>query len=167
MIKLYRRAPDDPELIEYWEAWATGRRRVTLHKGEVGDIGLTAAVRVPRFGSTRKVIGAEVAEARAEGYAEFDARELTRLVVQSAASGVAETDLALAEKLEGICDEVLGWTGNGRCVGYDIGTDEILVENDVVLADTAVHSLVEALTEDGPAAFLIALRPPGGEPGLS
>jgi hypothetical protein len=163
VIKLYRQDPESPAQLGYWEAWESDRRRVTLHQGVVGEIGLTATVRVPWFGSAEKVLAAESAGARAEGYAEVAAEALAQVVVQVPMSGVPGADLDLVEQLEGLCNEVLGWTGNGACDGHDIGAGTINIFNDVVLPEVAVDSLVDALGKDGPSEFQIMVRPAGSD----
>lgn len=48
-------------------------------------------------------------------------------------------------KVEGIFNECLGWTGNGRCDGGDIGSGTINVFSIVVDPHHARDAMVEAL----------------------
>lgn len=162
MIKLYRRDPARPGRVEYWEAWQAEPRVLTLHRGEIGDIGLTAQVRVGRFKNPDKVLAAEADEARAEGYEDLPADGTVQVVLQfemdpdPAADPLADLDRVTAA--EALCDEVLGWTGNGHCDGHDFGAGTMNVFLETVLPDLAVTSLVDALEKGGERDYSLAVR---------
>lgn len=156
MITLYRRT--DPSSVSYWEAWQSEPRVVTLHRGEVGEIGLTAAVRVPLWKSADKVLAAEIAEARADGYGELVQTDHVQVVVQFDMGEDPAADLALVTAAEGVCEEVLGWTGNGRCDGHDLGAGTMTIFNETVLPQVAVVSLAGALAQAGHDTFEIAVH---------
>lgn len=158
MIKLYRRDPADPARVEYWEAWQSEPRLLTLHRGEVGDIGLTTRVKVGRFRSADKVMGVEADQVRAEGYAEVSPEQHVQVVLQLPMSDDPEADLGRLTEIEGICDEILGWTGNGHCDGHDIGAGTMNVFTETVLPDLAVGDLVAALAEHQVTDLLVAVR---------
>jgi hypothetical protein len=155
MIKLHRR--DASGTVHYWEAWQSEPRTVTLHKGEVGEIGLTTSVRVPLFRSAEKVIAAESREPLAEGYAEIAPDNHTQLILQFAMGEDPEADLRRVQEVDDLCNEVLGWTGNGHCDGHDIGSGTLNVFNEVVLAEVATTTLREALAKGGHDEFVIAV----------
>lgn len=162
MIKLYRRHPASPARLEYWEAWQSEPRLLTLHRGEVGDIGLTAQIRVGRFKSPEKALEREVAEARADGYAELPAEGTVQVVLQFEMDpdpdADPEADLARVTAAEALCDEVLGWTGNGHCDGHDFGAGTMNVFLETVVSDVAVNSLVDALDQAQERDYSVAVR---------
>ena len=162
MIKLYRANPEDPTQVDYWEGWQSEPRLLTLHQGTIGDIGLTAQVRVPRFKSPEKVLEAEAAEARADGFEAKDPDDLVQVVIQFAMDlsddADPEADLARVVAAEELCDEVLGWTGNGHCDGHDIGAGTMNLFTETVLPDIAVRSMAEALAQAEETELVIAIR---------
>lgn len=162
MIKLYRANPEDPTLVDYWEGWQSEARALTLHQGAVGDIGLTAQVKVGRFRSPDKALAAEADEVRAEGFEAKDPDDLVQVVVQFAMDlgedADPEADLARVVAAEELCDEVLGWTGNGHCDGHDIGAGTMNLFTETVLPQIAVRSMAEALAQAGENDVVIAIR---------
>jgi hypothetical protein len=118
MLKLYKSGRTG---VRYWEAWARGAW-VVVHEGKLGERGKVKHLR-PREGKTPKQVIAEAAEKpRAKGYAEVPMAEHYQVVVQYRLKtwGSAE-DLEKGHKVEDLFNECLGWTGNGRCDGNDIG----------------------------------------------
>ncbi len=158
MIKLHRRDPAAPDVVGYWEAWQSEPRVLTLHRGQVGEIGLTAAVHVPFWKSPQKALSAEAAEARAEGFVELAPEDHVEVFVQFGMGEDPEADLHLIGGVENLCDEVLGWTGNGRAGGHDIGADTMTVFVETVQPDVAVRSLVDALSQAEHTEFVVAVR---------
>lgn len=161
-ITLHRRNPDDPERVEYWEAWQSEARVVTLHQGAVGEIGLTAAVKVPLFGKGEKVLARELALADADGFAPLSPKDFAQMVLQLPMdeSPTADTagDLARVQAAEGLCAEVLGWTGNGASDGHDMGAGTMTVFLETVAPEAAVATVVGALHRAGEFNFTLAVR---------
>lgn len=163
MITLYRARTDDPSRLEYWEIWQSEPRLLTLHKGEVGDIGLTAQVKVRWPRSAEKALAEELAQAREEGYEPL-ASEPSSLVLQFPMDPEAEpeADLARLTAAEELCEEILGWTGNGRCDGHDIGAGALTIFAETVHPLDAVAALAAPLAESGVTGLVAAVPTEAG-----
>jgi hypothetical protein len=145
MLKLYKR---EGEQTRYWEAWADGRK-VVIHYGIVGTKGKTRTVALSKGMTARKLIAAESAGPIDEGYAEIAVEDHATLVVQyRTETWGSASDLDKRNRVEGILNECLGWTGNGHCDGGDIGSGSINAFSFVVDPRLAGDEVVKALRKE-------------------
>ncbi len=141
MLKLYKRGRTG---IRYWEAW-----KASGMEGKLGDRGKTKYL-IPEDGQTPdRCIKDAAARARAKGYAEIPLDEQHQVVVQYRlkAWGSPE-DLAKGHRVEALFNECLGWTGNGRCDGNDIGSGTLNIFSIVVDPELGAATLVEELRKN-------------------
>ena len=141
MIKLYRK---NSAGIEYWETWEN-KGEHTVHRGQAGDRGKSETVRGSFFRSAEKIVEAQIAEKKKEGFQEID--DLETLMIEYAVEGMGTTeDLDKRHRLEERMNETLGWTGLGNCDGGSIGSGtmevcclvvDFIVAAKVVSADLA------------------------------
>jgi hypothetical protein len=145
MLKLYKRSRG---VVRYWEAWAHGVW-VIVHHGKLGERGRVKHLE-PQPGKAPEQVIAEVAEKpRARGYAEIPMEDHYQIVVQYRLKTWGSTrDLDKAQKIEDLFNECLGWTGNGRCDGNDIGSGTMNIFSMVVAPDLGAATLVEELRKN-------------------
>ncbi|WP_426502434.1 hypothetical protein ACPPVO_32890 [Dactylosporangium sp. McL0621] len=138
MIKLYRR--DSGGLLRYHEAWSDGGQ-ITEHWGVVGELGET------RTHHRRDGLECVLADARAQGFAEFGSGQAVWMEVQYDLDGRwgNADDLDLRNAIMAHLDEVLGWTGLGHCDGGSIGSGAMEVACVVVDAGIAQRVIGAAL----------------------
>jgi hypothetical protein len=162
MLKLYHRGASPPR---YWQAWADGEF-VTIHRGIVGERGESERHKIELNHSAETVINEAAALARAEGFTELDKTELHEVVVQfimedqDLAELESEEDkLEFIQSLKNQCNQCLGWSGNGRCDGGDLGRTSLNLFCQVVVASLAVSALAEYWERMGSSdEFLIGQR---------
>jgi immunity protein 39 of polymorphic toxin system len=144
LLKLYRLAPGEPR---YWETWEEPRG-VTIHSGRLGEKGETR--RLFSGDGSRRLVQAEAAQRRAEGYAEVPIQDHATMILQYRINGFGtEADLDKRNRVMNLMDEALGWTGLGHCDGGDIGSGTTNVFCPVVDADLATRVIVEELERRG------------------
>jgi hypothetical protein len=144
MLKLYKRGRGG---FRYWEAWAYGPW-VVVHEGKLGERGKVKRV-LPDDGFSSEQFITERARKRCQqGYTEIPQDEHHQIVVQyRLKTWGSPKDLAKAHKVENLFNECLGWTGNGRCDGNDIGSGTLNVFSDVVDPQVGVETIVVTLRE--------------------
>jgi hypothetical protein len=142
MLKLYKRGRTG---IRYWEAWKVPGM-VVVHEGRLGDRGKTKRV-IPKDGQTpAQCIQQAAAKPRAKGYAEIPLKEQHQVVVQyRLETWGSSSDLRRGYDIENLFNECLGWTGNGRCDGNDIGSGTLNIYSIVVDPELGAATLVEEL----------------------
>jgi immunity protein 39 of polymorphic toxin system len=144
MLKLYRLSPGEPR---YWETWETPGG-VTIHSGRLGEKGETA--RLFAGDASRRLVHAEAARRRAEGYAEIPLEDHATMILQYRIEGFGtEADLDKRNRVMNLMDEALGWTGLGHCDGGDIGSGTTNVFCPVVDPELAVPVIVRELERRG------------------
>ena len=142
MKKLYKFESDK---VSYWEAWEANGA-ITIHWGELGDRGETEILRLERGQSAKQLIEQEAKKYRAEDYRQLKEGEEVTLLVQYELEGwgTAE-DLHKRHAVENLLNEGLGWTGNGKCDGGDIGSGTMnvcsLVVNPYIASNTVIQEL--------------------------
>lgn len=106
----------------YSEAWEADGE-VVLHWGDTGERGKSQIIPLQRNESSEKFIADEADKYRAEGYRELREGEEHTVLVQYQVDGFGTPkDLDKRYAIEDLLNEALGWTGNGRCDGGDIGS---------------------------------------------
>ena len=142
MLKLYKRGRTG---IRYWEAWAS-LPMVVVHEGKLGERGKTRQLLLEDERTPEEFINALAQKSRDKGYAEIPREEQYQLVVQYPLTtwGSAK-DLSKSHKIESLFNECLGWTGNGRCDGNDIGSGTMNIFSIVIDPKIAGATLVEEL----------------------
>jgi hypothetical protein len=142
MLKLYKRGRAG---FRYWEAWKA-TWLVVVHEGKLGDRGKTRHM-IPEDGQTPELCIEEAAVGpRAKGYEEIPVEEQNQVVVQyRLKSWGSPADLEKGHKIAALFNECLGWTGNGRCDGHDIGGGTLNIFSVVVDAELGAATMVEEL----------------------
>lgn len=131
--------------VKYWEAWPADSKLV-VHTGWLGHWGRAEQHAIERGESNVKAIARIAAPVIAEGYAPIEDSDHKLLVVQKAlATWGTVDDLDTRTQIEAIANEWLGWTGNGRCDGGDIGSGTINVFCFVIDPVCATKTLVTEL----------------------
>jgi hypothetical protein len=145
MLKLYKHGRGG---IRYWEAWKV-QGMVVVHEGKLGDRGKTKYL-IPEDGQTPdQCIKEAAAKPRANGFAEIPPDEQHQVVVQyRLKTWGSPEDLAKGHKVEALSNECLGWTGNGRCDGNDIGSGTLNIFSIVVDSELGAATLVEVLRKN-------------------
>lgn len=139
MLKLYKSVKDR---IHYWEIWKQNTKLV-VHTGWVGHWGKTKKVDIAPGESERTAIKRYAVTPRENGYAPISDDEHKVLIVQYAVEGWGDgDDLTFREEVYELMNEDLGWTGNGRALGGDVGSGTINVFARVIDPVLAVNSLV-------------------------
>jgi hypothetical protein len=162
VLKLYKREGDT---LRYWEAWVH-EGTLTVHQGVVGETGTETQTPVPDDEDPDMAI-AQAAESLVDaGYDEPDIDIMTPLVIQYPLQGKGTgQDFEKRHAVEELLTDVLGWTGNGEVEGGETQAGRMNVFCRVMDAQTAVHTIAEALDEeDLVEGALIALVPDSGEP---
>jgi hypothetical protein len=144
MLKLYKRGRTG---VRYWEAWKTPLM-VVVHEGRLGKRGKTRCLLPTGRQRPERLIAEAAKKPRAKGYAEVSLEEHSQIVVQyRLKTWGSPEDLNKAHKVEDLFNECLGWTGNGRCDGNDIGSGTMNVFSYVIDAELAVETMVAALRQ--------------------
>ncbi len=142
MLKLYKRGRRG---VRYWEAWKIPGM-VVVHEGKLGDRGKTDYLILDEGQTPEQCIEEAAQKPRAKGYAEIPRDEQFQVVVQyRLETWGAPEDLKKGHKIEGLFNECLGWTGNGRCDGNDIGSGTMNIFSIVVDPDLGAATLVAEL----------------------
>jgi hypothetical protein len=146
VLRLYNRG-NGP--FRYWTAWAINGR-VIVHLGVVGSRGETRSIEVANGQDAAVVIERESAAPRAEGFTDLDLDPERQVVVACDTTGYEPDEIAGTVKmLEDLCNECLGWTGNGYCDGPAYGRNRVSVFCPVVERDLAVETVIAALRAHG------------------
>ncbi len=142
MLKLYKRGRTG---VRYWEAWKIPGM-VVVHEGKLGERGQTRYLIPDDDQTPEQLIQAVAQKPRAKGYAEIPIEDQYQVVVQyRLKTWGSPEDLDKGHEVEALFNECLGWTGNGRCDGNDIGSGTLNIFSIVVDPDIAAATLVEAL----------------------
>lgn len=133
----------------YWEAW-TVNQDVVFHWGIVGETGERRIVSTTSEGEASKMLHRESAAISANGFRLVEREDLVALAVNYALTswGSAE-DLETRHYVEDLCNQALGWTGNGYCDGGDIGSRVMNIWCWVLDALAAVKTLSSELRTHG------------------
>ncbi|HEX8457728.1 MAG TPA: hypothetical protein VF656_10565 [Pyrinomonadaceae bacterium] len=145
METLYKFESDQ---ASYWEAWEDDGE-IIIHWGQLGERGETRIIALQRGHSAKKFIAQEAKKYRADGYRELREDEEVTLLVQYRLDnwGTSE-DLDIRHTVENLLNECLGWTGNGKCDGGDIGSGTMNVCSIVVNPYLAAQTIVEELRKN-------------------
>jgi hypothetical protein len=103
----------------------------------------------PTRGPSAEEIIAEAAEKpRQKGYTEIPMGEHHQVVVQHRLpSWGSVQDLKKGHRVEDLFNECLGWTGNGRCDGNDIGSGTMNIFSYVVDPKRGVETMLAPLRQ--------------------
>jgi hypothetical protein len=144
MIKLYK---NNGTQISYWEAWKD-KDNVLVHWGTLGQRGQTRKISCP--GETAESFITELSkEPLNNGFVSIDLDGHFQLILQyrtESWGGVG--DLEKRKHIDGMLDELLGWTGNGHCDGGDIGSGTINSFCFVVDPQLATEAIVAELRKE-------------------
>lgn len=142
MLKLYKRGRTG---VRYWEAWKIPGM-VVVHTGRLGDRGTTKYVVPPKGRTPAQCIQEAAAKPRAEGYVEIPLEDHHWVVVQyKLETWGSPEDVDKAGRIEKLFNERLGWTGNGKCDGNDIGGGTLNILSVVVDPFLGAAALVDEL----------------------
>jgi len=145
MLKLYKSSRTG---VRYWEAWKASWA-VVVHEGKLGERGRTRYLFPEDDQTPEQCIEEAARKPRAKGYAEIPREEQHQVVVQyRLKTWGSPEDLTKGHKIEGLFNECLGWTGNGRCDGNDIGSGTLHLFSIVVDPELGAATLVEELRKN-------------------
>lgn len=142
MLKLYKKTKDK---FHYWEIWIDGDELVT-HWGEVGTSGTDKALAVKEGEDAEKILEREKQAKIADGYSDIAQNEILSITYKGEDFEIEE-NLDIRYDVEHLLNECLGWTGNGRCVGADIGSRSFTIKCDVIDSKVAKKTAEDALRE--------------------
>jgi hypothetical protein len=146
LLRLYKREGDR---TRYWGAWDIDRT-VVIHQGVVGTRGELRHITLGPGQDAEAVIEAESAAARSEGFGPRASDPQRQVIVSCDTAGYEPDEVAgSASMLEYLCNERLGWTGNGYCDGPAYGKGYLSVFCPVVDRDLAVEAVVAQLRAHG------------------
>ena len=145
MKKLYKKTNNG---VEYAEAWVAEGKCI-FHFGVVGDRGQTQNFSVT--GSPEEAINAALKNSAANGFAELAVEKhyLLTFTFETEEDWGSQEDLDKKNLVEEVLNEELGWTGNGKCDGFDIGSGEMTLFSIVVDLDAAIEATFAELGEIG------------------
>jgi hypothetical protein len=142
MLKLYKRGR---KYVHYWEAWEHSHW-IVVHEGKLGERGKVRYLPRGKRKSAERRIAEAAKEPRAKGYAEIPRDEQHTVIVQYRLKGWGSPeDLQKGHRIEGLFNECLGWTGNGRCDGNDFGSGTMNIFSIVVDPDLGATTMVDEL----------------------
>jgi hypothetical protein len=152
MVKLFRKTRS---VIEYWEVWKDGNRLV-VHFGVVGDRGGWHLAEKPPIEREDDTIERLSDDIKKKGFAESPPSGFVDLVIQyPIAEFTSEEDAEKRHRMEEILDEELGWTGNGECVGGDIGAGEVSIYCKVIDTGAAIEAVWRTFLDNDYPSFSI------------
>lgn len=123
---------------------------VVVHQGVVGSRGETIRIELADDQDATGVIERESATARLEGFVDLEPEPERQVVVSCDTTGYESDEIVgTARMLEYLCNECLGWTGNGYCDGPAYGPDSVSVFCPVVERERAVEAVVAELRANG------------------
>lgn len=133
----------------YWEGWIVDEK-VVFHLGTVGETGQRQTVNAGSELQANDILKHEIATAEANGFRKIDNGEMFRIVLNyHLNSWGSEEDLETRHYLEDLCDQSLGWTGNGHCDGGDIGSNRMNIWSFVLDVPAAIKTLSTELQIHG------------------
>lgn len=148
MVKLYMKEEGQ---IYYFEAWLNEDESLTIHHGELGDVGETENFECLAKDDLpiRMQMSKLLSEAKEEGYTLSD--NITELIVQFAYNEKEKPKKVQdkIDRLTAILNNCLGWTGNGHCDSSHIGEGTVNLFCYVVDKDIAFNTIAEELELEG------------------
>lgn len=142
MVKLYKTINGH---IHYFEVWTNEDDSLTVHEGEVGDIGETKEINdgIPALITIAKL----TEEKKRLGYEEsIHHIEILIQYPTNIGNTKNKSTQAKRDKIEYILNNSLGWTGNGHCESCDIDEQQkIIAVCYVIDKDIAIDTIIEDL----------------------
>lgn len=152
MHKLYKQ---EKGVTLYAEFWINEDASVSLHEGELGDVGETRVIE--KIASPVIYIEQLQSEYKKKGYAPAD-DNMTEIVVQYQSRGDEDNE-ELLEMFEAELNNLLGWTGNGHCEGGDVVDNVISLFCQVIDQRIALGAIVDIFDENELLANLMISAP--------
>ncbi len=119
LIKLHKQ---DEIGHDYWEGWVAGNDAI-FHWGTVGDKGERHVLSAESEAEAEELLQTEAAAKETSGFSVIERDAMSGIVLSyRLVSWGNEEDLETRYYLEDLCDQALGWTGNGNCDGGEIGS---------------------------------------------
>lgn len=146
MFRLYKR-DERGRITHYHEVWVEPQnRRMIVHCGALGEEGEAEPFRIMLLRPLDRQVEDLLRPAREAGYAELERSEECVLLVEYTADGFGDLDdMDKRHALEERLNEVLGWTGLGRCEDSRASGDTMEAACFVVDFDLASTVITEAL----------------------
>jgi hypothetical protein len=147
LVKLYKQ---DGDRRLYWEAWDS-EGQVIFHTGELGQRGSTEQVAPAADESVEAVIEAGVEAARQRGFEPVPAENMWEIILAcpTKADWSSEEKEGVGHFLEDLCNQCLGWTGLGHCVGPALRRGYVDVLSLVVDLDLGIREIIAELRRHG------------------
>jgi hypothetical protein len=144
MLKLYKQTPEG---TQYWEAWQDTDKLVT-HWGTLGDKGQSVEMPLGDDETEEAAIARESEPLRASGFVPIE--PIQSVVISYSTSGWRpEALLDKRYRVEGLMNEILGWSCNGYCDGSDMIGGRINIVCVVIEAQIAAQTAIDALRKEG------------------
>lgn len=141
MLKLYKRVGND---LYYWETWNRDKKTAVVHSGKVGETGSVQEVRSTILSSHKKKVRKLVNAKFGEGYEELE--DIYILLIEYGINWInAAEDIDKRNRLEGLLNEALGWTGLGHCNSGNMDSDAMTICCYVVDFEEAKKVIEKAL----------------------
>jgi hypothetical protein len=155
IIKLHKM---DDNGHQYWEGWIANGETI-FHWGRVGEMGERKAVPSKHEEDAETFLQRECAAMEADGFKLIDRESMVGIAVNySLKSWGDNDDLETRHYLEDLCDQSLGWTGNGHCDGGDIGGGLMNIWCLVLEIPAAINTLSRELQAHGLAEGALIAR---------
>ncbi len=143
-ISVIRMVYVDGSSILYRETWFDGTN-IFIHEGRVGDRGKTRKVSAD-ISLARTLVRSFQAQAERDAYFLVNPEFLTDITITLKTEGFGSADqLNIRHRLEDELDEILGWSGNGRCTGGDAGGGSLQIHCEAIVPHLAIASIQTVL----------------------
>ncbi len=160
MTKLYKKTK---EKIIYWEIWKNddSDSKLIVHWGELGFTGEVIQIKRDSILEMDEIYLSKIQEKKEEGFIEWETMSHMILQFKTDDTWGDVDDLDFRNKVWDQLNEILGWTGNGRVGGGDIGSGTNNIFFEVVDPEIAITSIVSGLDEvSGDKKFIVAMELP-------
>lgn len=156
VVNLYR----NKEYCQVWNREST----LVVHRGVLGQRGVVTEKEIPATESLEIAIQRAVQAAQATGFAPLQPEQQSQVLVNFNVSTWESSEImSFHNTVQTVLNELLGWTGNGFCDGYTVGSEGLTMWCVVVESALAVSTLISGLDnhrllyddDDGPAKLAI------------
>nr|WP_217439525.1 hypothetical protein [Myxococcus sp. CA056] len=145
VLKLYKKEGDS---LRFWEVWVH-EGVVTTHWGTVGEVGEQKDTPLPPEEDPDFAIADAAGPLIEQDYDEPELDAMATLIVQYPIEGKGTGhDVEKRVAVEELLTDALGWTGNGEVEGGELRDGFLRVHCQVMHADAAVRTVLQALDSE-------------------